>query len=122
MSDAPIPRTFEVEGHKLTVPVCAEANEAYNRWSEKYTDEIVAVFAPFGLHPYEMPPAEFRRYVTIRDAEELESSIASERRDESERAAVVRMLKAAGINYITDSMVSAVRRLATAGVVEVPNV
>lgn len=75
-----VPRNYEVDGHKLTVPLSDEVNIAYNRWLESHRDEIVALLAPFGVHPFEMPMAELHRYVMLRDAEDLNEQFEWERK------------------------------------------
>lgn len=119
MLDAPIPRTFTVDGHRLTVPLPEDAMKAIRDWEESRDHEIAALLAPFGLHPYEMPPTEWRRYVTLRDADELQEQADRERKELAERESIRQMLKAAGITYIPDSMIATVSRLAAAGVVTV---
>lgn len=116
-----IPRVFVVDDHQLTVPLPKAAADALRQWEVEKHDEIVAVLAPFGLHPYEMPATEYRRFVTVRDAEMLQEQIDSERGEIAERERISAWLKSSGVKFVSPGLVAAARRLAGAGVVEVPN-
>ena len=113
------PRAFCVDGHQMSVPVSEEVAEAIQRWSVAHHDDLVAALAPLGVHPYELLVPEWRRLVNLDDIDEMHEQATSERAVLAEDDRIRSWLKAAGVRYIPDSTVYAVRDLARAGVVEV---
>lgn len=54
---------LNINGEQITAPVAPEVREALERWGEKRHYELVAVLAPFGLHPYDLAAIEWRQVV-----------------------------------------------------------
>lgn len=61
------PRAIWVDGELLTVPVVREVQEALGGWLDAKHGELVAVLAPFDLHPFELQLPTFRRVVQAKD-------------------------------------------------------
>lgn len=59
-----IPSSVEIDGSRVTEPLTPEAMKAMRRWEETKTDELIAVLAPYGLHPYDLDAPDWRRIVT----------------------------------------------------------
>ena len=82
--DEYLPRFVNIDGHFLTVPILDDALAAMRAWEESKTEEVAAVLAPFGLHPYDLAQPEWLRRLTYKDLDELESNVQMLRRDKEE--------------------------------------
>jgi len=60
-----IKRALVINDSPVTVAVTPEVQDALNQWAEQHADELVAVLAPFGLHPHDIAEPKYRRVVTI---------------------------------------------------------